>query len=397
MKLAVLTNILAPYRISLFAALQRHVDEFTVLLMATQEENRHWQMTHVPFAMEILPGFHMRPPGAEVSIHVNYGVIWRLYRLNPDVVLSGGFTVANWSAWLYCRLFGKRYVGWGELTLTDGASSSWLKRTARSILTRGSAGSIASSSAARNAFIHYGAKPDAILTTLLPFDVSTIHAQALQFRASDEGRMLRAQYAGPVVLSVGQLIPRKGYRELIAIYRRIVRIRPDLQLLIIGEGPERQWIECEVRTNQWQNVHLLGHVQPQHLHTYLAIADVFVFHTLYDSFGLVLGEAMAAELPVVSSIHAVATHDLVQDGRTGFTADPVDHDRTAEIVLRVLDLSTSEKARLGRAAYDQVKKCDQEQAAVRMVSFLRSLGPFSDNRHQDRTKVNSVHDRSLAA
>ncbi|HEY7532803.1 MAG TPA: glycosyltransferase family 4 protein [Nitrospiraceae bacterium] len=373
MNLAVLTNILTPYRIPLFTALWKRTDQFAVLLMAQREENRHWQVAHIPFATEVLPGFHLRPPGAEVSVHLNHGIIKRLHRLNPDVVLSGGFAIANWSAWLYCMLFGKQYVGWGELTLSDGAEASWIKRIVRRLLTRTSAGSIASSSTARTAFLHYGAKPESMLTTLLPFDVSSLHTHTLDFRASQEGRELRAQYGGPIVLSVGQLIPRKGCRELFGIYRRVVQTRADVRLLIIGEGPERQWIDQEVQKNRWPHVHQLGHVQPEHLHTYLAIADMLIFPTLYDSFGLVVSEAMAAELPVVASIHAAATHDLIQEGINGFLIDPHDTEKAAKTVLNVLDLSQEDRARIGRAAYDRVKICDPEQAAARMMTFLTAL------------------------
>src|SRR5437773_1576549 len=111
MRLVVVTNILAPYRIPLFEALRSRVDDFTVLLMARQEENRQWQFDQYSFKADFLPGFHILPSGAEVSVHINYGVIRRLIRLKPDVVLSGGFSLTNFAAFFYCKLFGASYVG----------------------------------------------------------------------------------------------------------------------------------------------------------------------------------------------------------------------------------------------------------------------------------------------
>jgi len=373
MRLVVITNILAPYRIPLFEALRSQVDEFTVLLMAKTEENRQWTIDQVNFKTESLPGLHCLPSGAEVSIHINYGVIRRLIRLKPDVVLSGGFALANIAAYIYCKLFGAAYVGWGELTLKDSAEHSWVKRAIRRIITHGSSGSIASSSAARNAFLHYGARPDTVLTTILPFDVSSLHTAALQFRASDNGKTLRAQFPGPVVLSIGQLIPRKGYQELLAIYQSALRTNPTIQLLIIGEGPERTTLEAHVKETGLANVHFIGHVQPVDLHRYLGISDVFIFPTRYDCFGLVLSEAMAAQLIVVSSVHAMATQDLVVHGRTGFVIDPSDTPASAAVLRDVLTLSEDAKDRIGHAAYARVRQCDPQLAAQNMIEFLQNL------------------------
>ena len=98
MRLVIVTNILTPYRVPLFKTLAEQVDDLTVLLMAEQEENRQWQLGPVPFKTEILPGWHARPKGAEVSLHFNYGVIRRLRRLDAEVVLSGGFAPAHLAA-----------------------------------------------------------------------------------------------------------------------------------------------------------------------------------------------------------------------------------------------------------------------------------------------------------
>jgi hypothetical protein len=124
MNLAVVTNILTPYRVPLFEAIGKRVDRLHVLLMAEREENREWTFDAVAFQHEVLPGFHVKLPGAEVSLHVNHGVMRALRRLNPDVVLSGGYAPANLTAWLFCRLHQRPFVGWGELSMQDVAHYS---------------------------------------------------------------------------------------------------------------------------------------------------------------------------------------------------------------------------------------------------------------------------------
>jgi glycosyltransferase involved in cell wall biosynthesis len=373
MKLAVVTNILTPYRLPLFEHFAKSTTDCTVLLQAEREENRQWHLPPVTFRIDVLPGFHLRPSGAEVSIHLNFGVLQRLRRLQPDVVLSGGFASANIAAYIYCKLFGKHYVQWGELTLNDGAERSALRRILRRLLVGGADGCIASSKAARDAFVHYGAEADSVLTASMPFEAEALHERVRIWRDKFRSTSGLQPYSGPVLLSVGQLIPRKGFDELFAIYREVIKAQPDVTLLIAGDGPCRQDYEELVSREHWPHVVFLGHQQEDELARYFAMADLFVFPTRFDAYGLALAEAMAAELPVLSSVHAAATRDLVEEGATGFTIEPGNATANARIILNVLRMSEEQRSAIGRAAYERVRACDTTPTADRMIRFLRTI------------------------
>jgi len=372
MKLAIITNILTPYRVPLFQALSRGLEDCTVLLMADREENRQWAIGEVPFSTELLPGWHLRTKGAEVSLHVNYGVVTRLRRLNPDVVLSGGFAPAHLAAFAFCKLFSRRYVQWGEFSLRDGAESSHLRRLLRRIMVSGADACIASSTEARDAFLHYGARGRPILMSPMPVEVERIHEQTLAYRATPDYHNQRRSMSQPILLSVGRLTDKKGYPELFAMYERVVAIRPEVSLLIVGDGPDRPTYESLCRQKGWGHVHFVGHVESKDLPRYLALADLFVFPTLSDTFGAVLSEAMAAELPVLASVHAAATYDLVDDGVTGYRFDPQDPATGAETILTVLALSNVGRTEMGRAAYRRVRSTDIGPSADVMAWFLTS-------------------------
>lgn len=373
MRLVVLTNILTPYRIPLFEALQSRVDNFTVLLMAEREENRQWCLPSYRFKTEVLPGVHLLPPGHEVSLHINYGVIRALRRLDPDIVLSGGFAVGNIMAMLYCKSFQKKYVGWGELTFKEKVDVSWTRRMIRKRITTLSDGSIASSSEAKEVFQHYGAKPHQTLTSTMPIDVNSFHNRAMHFRRSPEYELLRKRYSKPILLSVGRIVKGKGYQELFAIYQYILQIRPEASLVIVGDGPDRQIYEKEAHERGWTNIHFTGFAQPAELTQFYSISDVFVFHTLFDHFGAVLSEAMASGLPSVASIYAAGAHDLIDEGVTGFKIDPKQTEASATKILKLLEMSAEAKRIMGQAAYMRVKQCDIESSAERMIEFMESL------------------------
>jgi glycosyltransferase involved in cell wall biosynthesis len=207
----------------------------------------------------------------------------------------------------------------------------------------------------------------------MPIDVEYFHAEARVCRTSDWFQAERARYPGPILLSVGRFAEGKGYRELFSIYEKIVMQRPGVSLIIVGDGPERPTYEAYVRSKNLRHVHFLGYRQVDEVVKFLALADVFVFPTLLDRFGAVLSEAMAAELPVISSIYASATTDLVDDGVTGFRIDPRNAERSAETVLHVLAMTFSERAALGREAYERVRCHDIDSTADHMVGFLKSL------------------------
>ena len=373
MKVAVVTNILTPYRVPLFEALAKECEQLTVLLMAEREENRQWVFGELPFRAEVLPGFHVRPKGAEVSLHLNYGVVRRLRRLNPDIVLSGGFAPAHLAAFAFCKLFGKRYVQWGEFTLRDGAQSSFIRRYLRRLTIGGSAACIASSNEARDAFRFYGAGHRPILTAPMPIEIERMHRAVRALRESGEVVGDRARFPGPILLSVGRLTDAKGAGALLSMYEAVRSVRSEVPLLLVGDGPDRGTYELLCRKRGWNQVRFVGHVDPMELPRYLALADVFVFPTFSDTFGAVLSEAMAAELPVVASVHAAATHDLVEEGVTGFRFDPRNLVSGAEAILNALALSDRERSEMGRAAYRMVRSTDIGPSAETMGHFLRSL------------------------
>jgi glycosyltransferase involved in cell wall biosynthesis len=156
------------------------------------------------------------------------------------------------------------------------------------------------------------------------------------------------------------------------MYERVVAIRPEVSLLIVGDGPDRPTYESLCRQRGWGQVHFVGHVESKELPRYLALADLFVFPTLSDTFGAVLSEAMAAELPVLASVHAAATCDLVDDGVTGYRFDPRDPATGAETILKVLALPDCGRTEMGRAAYRRIRSTDIGPSADVMAWFLTS-------------------------
>jgi glycosyltransferase involved in cell wall biosynthesis len=370
MRLAVVTQLLAPYRLGLFEAYRRRVDALRVFLMAERHSDRSWAVGSHAFESEVLPGFHVALPGYPLRglaerVHVNVGTATALSRFRPDVVMTGGFSVAHFAAYRYCRRAGIRHVSWGELTLKDGAHRSRLKRWLRRTMIGGSSGCVASSSVSREAFLAYGAPPERILTSLMPVDIAVFRAAATM-TPRGEGR--------PVVLSVGRLIPGKGFYELLEAFRLLRRDVPDAVLRIAGDGAERERLESAAAALGLREcVEFLGFVQPDALAQLYRESSVFAFSSLHDTFAAVIPEAMAAGAIVVASVHAAATHDLIDDGVTGFRIQPEQPAQSAAVLRHALGLEPAARDRIVAAAARAVERLDAERSAEETIRFLEAL------------------------
>jgi glycosyltransferase involved in cell wall biosynthesis len=234
-------------------------------------------------------------------------------------------------------------------------------------------GFIASSSEAKRAFIRYGAQINSILIEPMPTDVQFFYHKTQSFRNSEQYKIMSAHYSHPLLLSIGRLVPQKGYLELFKIFEQVVSCHPTASLVIIGDGPYRQEFEHHVQIQKLKNVHFVGFVQPYDLPKYFSIADIFVFTTHQDRYGAVILEAMAAKVPVVASIYAAATEDLVIEGITGYRIDPFDILGSTEKICQVINLSAEARTRLVNAAYDKAEPLDAGHSAVRIFNFVNDL------------------------
>lgn len=137
---------------------------------------------------------------------------------------------------------------------------------------------------------------------------------------------------GLTFLFVGQLVERKGIKELLAVWSQHITRYPNDNLLVIGKGILEHSLKEKYAT--LDSVHLLGSINYDALYKYYALCDVFIMPTLEDNWCLVIPEAMACGKPVACSVYNGGHYELVQDGVNGYKFDPLSPDSIIETLAK---------------------------------------------------------------
>lgn len=132
---------------------------------------------------------------------------------------------------------------------------------------------------------------------------------------------------GFVFMNVGRMWWQKGIGTLLDAYVDVRARGVSASLLLVGDGQDRDAYVSRVQTEQIPDVHFVDFVQQTDLPRWYALGDAFVFPTRGDPYGLVVDEAMASGLPIVSTDHAGEVGQRVIQGVSGSIV-PID-DATA--------------------------------------------------------------------
>ncbi|MGI6206845.1 MAG: glycosyltransferase family 4 protein [Anaerolineae bacterium] len=121
-----------------------------------------------------------------------------------------------------------------------------------------------------------------------------------------------------VIGYLGRLVASKGVLSLLESAAPLLRTKPDVRLLVVGDGPLRPMITRKVEELALEDrVRLVGAVPWAETPAYLNAMDVFAFPSYTEAFGLALLEALACGLPAVAR-ESAGTREIVREGRNGF-------------------------------------------------------------------------------
>jgi glycosyltransferase involved in cell wall biosynthesis len=238
----------------------------------------------------------------------------------PDVFLSSYAEPSLLVAWMLARLTGVKSAFYQMAT-----SAAWVRRTRireavkRRVIPSADGILVPGPDAARYVS-EYGAAPNRIHYVRYGFAVKTWDNDHRLAQAERLSLRLELGLVGTTFVNVGRLWWGKGLVYLIEAFAAVeARHRGKVSLLLVGSGPEEYRLRQQAHYLGCNRVTFHAHIRDvARLAAMYTAADVFVFPSLGDPYGLVLDEAMACHLPIIASAAVAEVHSRVLDGVNGF-------------------------------------------------------------------------------
>lgn len=325
-RVAILTNLLAPYRIPVYEGLAQHFS-VDVIYQGEPSGRSSWQEwarnSDTPLNLHrsrsIRIEYTRSVRGIDLDrrfFHIPYGLPINLVRLRPEAVLSVEMGIRTWIAQIFGWLFRRPVWVWWGGTLHTERDTGRFRRWNRALMSR---------------FVrHWISYGDSSTDYLLSIGVS--RTRILQIQNCVDERLFEStdvkQLDGLTILTVGQLVRRKGLDLLLESTARLYEEGLRFKLIIIGDGPERIRLEAlAMDLAISHSVDFVGSVAPEKIAEYYHMSSGFVFPTLEDVWGLVVNEAMWSGIPVISSVFAGCSQEIVYSEAIFNPKNPKDFDR----------------------------------------------------------------------
>lgn len=215
-------------------------------------------------------------------------------------------------------------------------------------------------------FITYGA--DASRIFRYPF-ASLYEREVLDSPVSlEEKKLIREELCIPyekVLLSIGRYIPVKGFDVLMEAFQGM---DDSVGMYIIGGKPTDEYLGLKERYGL-KHLHFVDFLDKSEIKKYYMASDIYLFNSRGDTWGLVINEAMAFGLPIVSSDQCYAALALIEDDRNGYIV-PVDNVKEfkEKIIYLMKHLEVCEK--MQKNNLEKAKEYTMEEMAKRVTAVL---------------------------
>jgi len=305
MRVLWLTNIPSPYRVKFFNEFGKYCD-LTVLFekRASEERDESWKK----FPIDHFNAVYLKGKSIGVAEAFCPEVVKYLNCTYDHIIVTNFSDLTGMLA--IARLKLKRIPYIIESDGGFAGSGKGIKEKVKKWLLSSAYMYFSTAEEHDKYYLTYGAKREEIIR--YPF-TSLQEEDILAVPVSKEEKLVLRKKIGmkeeKIILSVGQFIHRKGYDIL---FDALCKMDKSIGCYIIGGKPTGEYLQM-IKEKQLTNVHFIDFKIKDELNEYYKAADLFVLPTREDIWGLVVNEAMAQGLPVITTNRCVAGLELIQD------------------------------------------------------------------------------------
>lgn len=316
----------------------------------------------------------------EISIlspHKVAKALWnRLETLRPDVIVAApiaftpGATAVRW-----CRHRKRPVVIMDDVRTEDVPRSCLVNYVKRRIYNNVDAMFIPARSHLRS-YVKWGVSPEKVFFGFDVVDNEFFESRSRTGRANLGQLRTRHKLPNRFFLGVGRQVPKKNWPTLITAYERYRQSIPSQawDLVLVGEGPEHRKLERYVTERHVPGVHFRPFANQEKLCEYYAMAECLVLASYYETWGLVVNEAMACSLPVLVSKQCGCAESLVQEGKNGWTFSPENVDELTDALIKITKLTTDKLGAIGRKSQAIIAEWPLERFAEGILAAIQSSG-----------------------
>lgn len=309
-RIALVTNLPPPYRIPIYNLLAKESNiEFYAIFFSLREPNRSWDLPEIQCKHHFLKEHFINYRGR--YIHFNPDIISLLNKISPDVIINDGFNPTHLLAFLF-SVFKKI----PHIPMTDGTDSSerkfsFLHKSIRKIIYKRSASFISAALGGKRLYASYGIPEKSCFQSCLCIDNEKFYpVDSKETKSFD-------------FIFCSRLEKEKNPEFALQVaHLTAIQLGKKCRFLFVGSGT----LETTLKKLSHQYVNSLvivfhGFATQLELPALYRSAYIFLFPTQADVWGIVVNEACAAGLPVITTPAAGVVGELVINNKNGFVRD----------------------------------------------------------------------------
>jgi glycosyltransferase involved in cell wall biosynthesis len=372
MHVAVLHNIIAPYKTLLFNELHIKYPNFRVLYIAEIEGIRKWKVNKetMQFPYDIM--FEKKIDNVS-HIKAAIETYKRLNLYNPEIIIISGYNyLFCWSALIWAKRKKKKVIVIVESHYLDKPRNK-IKEGIKKLFISNCDGILAAGSRHKDYIVELGAKSENIFIMGGVGGVDRVLYDRMMLEKKKNKSQLCNELGFPsrkYFIFVGRFSSEKNILFLLEAYERLKnKIGEDWGLILVGDGPQRREIDNFIFKHKIKDIVLPGFIQSEELPLFYAVSEIFILPSISEPWGLVVNEAMNAGLPVLVSNRCGCYPDIVKDGVNGFSFDPFEMEDLHMLMKNVAEGKYDLK-KMGEASLDIIKDYTSEKTAEIVVDAI---------------------------
>ena len=365
MKILFTTNVPSPYRVDFFNELGKLCD-LTVLFEkhTSTERDRSWSN----YKFNNFKGVFLKGLSIGVDKAWCRGYKKFLKDKSYDAIVCCNYSSPTGMAMIsYMRRHKIKYFMEGDGGFAK--TGKGLKEKIKKYFIKGACGYFSTAKIHDEYYLTYGADKNKLhrypFTSLFEKDILP------KLPTKEEKKYLREELgikSKKVLLAIGQFIPRKGFDVLL---RTMKNLSKDIGVYFVGGEATAEYINLK-QEFELKNVNFVGFKNKEELKKYYMVADLFVLPTREDIWGLVINEAMANGLPIISTDRCVAALELVKDGENGYVVPVNDVDALTIAIKKVLE-DDEVCLKMGNESLKKIREYTFENMAKRHMEVFKAF------------------------